>query len=255
MPIKNNLPIYSSPEEKLNVFQQNYRPINIEQRKTSIPNSFFESKETIPSSTVDIQPMEVEEIVETEAPQTDYAQLMTNTYNFKNKNYINQNKEKPDPSTMAQKMLRRSQISENSITQDIDNMDISSANKHYLKLLQQVESNSNPQAENSGGYIGLYQFGNPALKTVGMKREDYMQNITNQHIAALRLKEHNLKQQGLAKYVGKTVDGITLNHNNLQAAQHLVGAQRVLEYLSSNGENVTVDGNNVPLTVYLVLFQ
>lgn len=255
MAIKNNLPMYNSPEEKLNVFQQNYRPINIEERKTSIPNSFFESKEAIVSPTLDIQPVEMEETTETEAPQVNYAQLMTSSYNFKNKKYINQNKDKPDPSTMAQLILRKNQINENSITEDIDNLDISSTNKRYLKLLQQIESNSNPQAENSGGYVGLYQFGVPALGTIGMKKEDYMQNITNQHIAALRLKEHNLKQQGLSKYVGKTVDGITLNHNNLQAAQHLVGAQRVLEYLQSNGENVTVDGNNVPLTAYLVLFQ
>ena len=154
---------------------------------------------------------------------------------------------------MAKKFLRKSNIVENNITREIDELDLSDENKAYLKLLQQIESGSNPKIENSGGYAGLYQFGKSALSQINTSKEDYLANTLNQHLAALKLKELNMKR--LYKYVGKVVDGITLNENNLQAAQHLGGVSSVLKFINSGGKDVFVDGNNVPITAYLLLFQ
>ena len=255
MALQNNLPMYASPEEKLSIFGSQYTNLENNTKKSiNLPTDYF-----LQNQGIAIQETPQQEIILQEpptiTPTEDWASAIHTdvAYDFKQKNYINKKSELPDPSTMAKKFLRKSNIVENSITKEIDELDLSDENKSYLKLLQQIESGSNPNIENSGGFAGLYQFGKSALSQVNISKEDYLANTLNQHLAALKLKELNLKK--LYKYVGMTVDGIVLNENNLQAAQHLGGTSSVLKFISSGGKDVFVDGNNVPITAYLILFQ
>jgi len=124
----------------------------------------------------------------------------------------------PDPKTMTHNILNRAKgYKPNKISSEIDNMDLSDDDKKYLKLLQHLESGSNYKVRNKYGYMGLYQFGKDALKTIKMDTDDYMSNSMNQHLAAIRLKDFNLQKAGLNKYVGKVIGGIKITENGLAA--------------------------------------
>lgn len=252
------LPNELTADEKISVFGHRYMDSNPVPKENNIDIENDKKQINTPLYIPEISP-EVQEMLDIDfgedIPEKEKIMFQKELNNSKKQNYFqNVDKNLPDPQTMTRNFFRRNkQVRQSTITQEIDALDLDIEDKNYLKLLQQVESNGNSKIVNRFGYAGLYQFGNSALKTVNMSKEDYMQNTINQHIAALKLKQNNLKQ--LRQFIGKQINGITLTEQNLAAGQHLIGAQGVKKYIESDGKNIPVDGNNIPVITYLFLFS
>ena len=273
-----------SPEEKQNIFASKYRNLEfaspdqsiqtdtptenytpqVKQEVQSIPESEFDDETTEISNVSDVPEVKPEKKETTpKVNQVSLGYLDKMFMGTLPEHYIKASngetglyQDKPDPRTMQGNVFKRAQkYSPNKITNEIESLDFDDENERYLKLLQHLESASNYKIVNSAGYRGLYQFGKDALKSIRMKSDDYMQSSANQHVAALKLKDFNLNTLGLNKYIGKSIGGIKLTANGLAAGQHLGGAGSVKKFVESNGKLIQVDGNNVPITVYLSLFQ
>ena len=259
-------------EEKLQIFLSRYIPleegsipeitIDTTKKLKTVPVESTEKKEIdlkpVKDPTTDAKPKkEIRKINDFLIGWVDRSlnSSLPVTYYRAGTNVVGLYKDKPDPRTVQNNFIRKKDYPKNNITEEIDDMDLSDNDKNYLKLLQHIESDSVSSAKNNWGYKGLYQFGKSALKTVNMDPDDYNANTINQHLAALRYKRYNLEKMGLNKYINKTVNGLKLTENNLAAQQHLVGHKSVLNFINSNGKNVAIDRNNLPLTAYLILFQ
>jgi hypothetical protein len=128
----------------------------------------------------------------------------------------------------------------NKIVDEIQAMDVSDEDKDFLIKMAQAESGFQPYITNTLGYYGLYQFGKPALQSVGMTKKDF--DITlNQHKAALKLADQNEKtnKRLFDKYVGTVKDGVLITRNGLRAAHALLGAGGVREWLEGGNKTWT----------------
>lgn len=129
----------------------------------------------------------------------------------------------------------------------------------FLEGLGQAESNNNYKVVNRFGYMGKYQIGHNALKTIGLdiKTEDFINCPQLQEGAMLLLLKHN--KRALASYIGKyqhtTINGIYITESGLLAAAHLGGCGSVKKFLDSGGSEIFKDGNGVPITHYMKKFQ
>lgn len=147
-------------------------------------------------------------------------------------------------------------IPANSVVDSIKNLNIDSKEKLYLIKLADKESKFNPNAKNRYGYIGLYQFHNPSLKTVGISKQEYKTDINKQHEAALKLAQINWNiLRPFHHLIGKTIKGITITKYGLMAASHLIGAGNVIKFLRSNGSFDKADGNGTKCSSYLKSFS
>ena len=160
------------------------------------------------------------------------------------------------PSTIS------SETGKNSVITSILNYDTSQENKEYLIKLAKRESSYQPLVQNSGGYFGLYQFGNAALKDVGMSKDDLKKSLNNQHKAALALANQNEKilKDIIQKYNGKYKNGVKLTRNGILAMAHLLGAGSVQDYFNNTkntpfSKNGFVDGNKTHILEYAKLFS
>lgn len=152
--------------------------------------------------------------------------------------------------------------SSNSVVQSILDYNTSEENKDYLIKLAKRESSYNPTVTNQYGYFGLYQFGNRALKDVGMSLGDLKSSISNQHRAALKLAELNEERlEGIIqKYNGKYKNGVKITKNGILAMAHLLGARSVKDYFNGTkntpfAKNGFVDGNKTHILDYAKLFS
>lgn len=144
--------------------------------------------------------------------------------------------------------------SNNKFFKSILNLDIPKEDKAYLMQMGYLESRFNPTADNKRGYKGGYQFGKMALKEVGMTNNEYMKNMNNQHIAALKLRDINLGNlRNYNKYIGKVVNGILITASGLAAGAHLVGASAVKNFFDKG--IIEKDGNGTPITKYFKDFS
>lgn len=133
----------------------------------------------------------------------------------------------------------------------------------FLKKLAFKESSNTWDTVNQFGYMGLFQFGEMALKDVGMshiKVKDFKKNpnifpVEKQMEAINKLINNNIKYIGkYIKYDGKTINGISITKSGMVAAAHLVGASSVKKFLKSNGKIDPVDGNGVRCSHYIKEF-
>lgn len=118
------------------------------------------------------------------------------------------------------------------IAAEIDGLKIPNDDKYFLKVLARRESTFNPNAKiKSKGktYRGLYQFGDDALGAIGMNPKDYDSDTKNQHLAALKFGEKNIK--GFEQYIGKKVKGVTVTKAGMMAAAHLGGRGGLINLL------------------------
>lgn len=150
----------------------------------------------------------------------------------------------------------------NSVITSILNYDTSEENKEYLIKLAKRESSYQPLVQNSGGYFGLYQFGNSALKDVGMSKDDLKKSLNNQHKAALTLAKQNeeVLEDIIQKYNGKYKEGVKITKNGILAMAHLLGAGSVKDYFNGTkntpfSKNGFVDGNKTHILDYAKLFS
>ena len=110
---------------------------------------------------------------------------------------------------------------------------------------------------NPYGYMGKYQFGKSALRTVGIyDYQEFLRNAEWQDKAFEALIARNkweLRKE-IAKYSGKVINGIEITESGLVAAAHLGGAGSVKKYLRSNGKNGFKDGFGTSLSSYIRKF-
>ncbi|HLO73634.1 MAG TPA: hypothetical protein VK164_06840 [Flavobacterium sp.] len=111
---------------------------------------------------------------------------------------------------------------------------------------------------NPYGYMGKYQFGKSALRTVGIYDfQEFLRNAAWQDKAFQALIARNkweLRKE-IAKYSGRIINGVEITESGLVAAAHLGGAGSVKKYLRSNGRNGFKDGFGTSLSSYIRKFS
>lgn len=138
--------------------------------------------------------------------------------------------------------------------------------EHFLKAIANRESGGDPTIVNSLGYRGKYQFGDVALKEVGLDKkvdlEKFKKNPkiwteSQQDKAMKDLLVKNKQHLGkyLSKFNGKKIKGITVTESGMLAGAHLLGARNVKKFLDSNGSIDPKDGFGTRLSEYLSKFS
>jgi hypothetical protein len=135
--------------------------------------------------------------------------------------------------------------------------------KAYAKKLSRVESRDEWKIINRYGYMGLFQFGHPALQCIGLGHIDSSKFRANPDIFPIELQYKALKlhlkinerilRKDIYNYQGKTINGILITKSGLLASAHLMGAGNVQKFLRTGIDSH--DGNNVKLTKYLKMFS
>ncbi|SEP54967.1 peptidoglycan-binding protein LysM [Flavobacterium urocaniciphilum] len=111
---------------------------------------------------------------------------------------------------------------------------------------------------NAYGYMGKYQFGRSALRTIGIYDfNNFLKNPVLQEKAIhalLSINKWELRRE-IKKYSGRVINGIEITESGLLAAAHLAGASSVKTYLRSNGKNGFKDGFGTSLRSYIKRFN
>lgn len=151
----------------------------------------------------------------------------------------------------------------------------------FYKDLGQREASGDYKSKNVFGYLGLYQMGTDALIDAGYydwagksnvnnwqdkyftgkdgvySVNDFLNNPQAQDNAMLEFKKKQwgyLKNAGVEKYIGKTINGINITESGVLSGAHLVGQKELIKYLSSNGTYIPKDGNGTSVEEYLKKF-
>lgn len=133
----------------------------------------------------------------------------------------------------------------------------------FLDNIAKRESSGDPEAVNTLGYIGKYQFGEIAMKDIKLdvdvdefKKDPKIWPEHKQDSAMVALLLRNKKYLGkyYTKYDGKVVGGIKITKSGMLAGSHLLGASNVKKYLRTNGKHNPSDGFGTKLTEYLKKF-
>lgn len=132
--------------------------------------------------------------------------------------------------------------------------------KHFVGFSEAIgikESQGQYKLVNTLGYMGKYQFGTSALRTLGIhSNSEFLNNPLLQEKAFIALvKINKSKLQDIIEiYKGKTVDGVKITESGILAAAHLGGAGSVRKYLESNGKKKCHDGYGTSIRSYLKQF-
>lgn len=133
--------------------------------------------------------------------------------------------------------------------------------KTYIGFKQAVaarESNGLYKIVNSYGYIGKYQFGKLALRSVGIfDSEEFLNDPLLQEKAfdALIAKNKWILRDEIKAFVGKRINGVRITESGILAAAHLGGAGSVRKFLKSNGANGFKDGFGTSIISYMKKFS
>jgi hypothetical protein len=132
--------------------------------------------------------------------------------------------------------------------------------KTFLGFAQKMaykESRGMIHLVNPYGYMGKYQFGKSALRTVGIYDfQEFLQNSNWQDKAfkALISRHKWILRKEIEKYSGRVINGVEITESGLLAAAHLGGAGSVKKYLRSNGRRGFRDGFGTSLSSYIRKF-
>lgn len=129
----------------------------------------------------------------------------------------------------------------------------------FLETLGQLESNNDYKAVNQFGYLGRWQLGQSALKQIGLgsvSKEQFLNNPKLQDAAILMLLKENKRvlHSYIEKYNSTVIQGVLVTESSILAACQL-SPQGTIKFLTSKGDSVFRDGNNVPITKYLEKFS
>jgi hypothetical protein len=111
---------------------------------------------------------------------------------------------------------------------------------------------------NPYGYMGKYQFGKSALRTVGIYDfQEFLHNSKWQDKAfkALIARHKWILKKEIEKYSGRIINGVEITESGLLAAAHLGGAGSVKKYLRSNGRRGFRDGFGTSISSYIRKFS
>ena len=132
--------------------------------------------------------------------------------------------------------------------------------KTFLGFAQKMaykESRGMIHLVNPYGYMGKYQFGKSALRTVGIYDfQEFLQNSNWQDKAfnALIARHKWILRKEIEKYSGRVINGVEITESGLLAAAHLGGAGSVKKYLRSNGRRGFRDGFGTSISSYIRKF-
>lgn len=137
----------------------------------------------------------------------------------------------------------------------------------FRYLLGYLESGNRYVIDN-GSHIGAYQFGDAALRNVGLghiTRAKYLKNpnvfpdsLQDWAVIQLALENQKLmysKGIDLNKYVGKRIHGIKVTKGGILAAAHLIGWYDCSNYLSTWGRVNSADANGTHASDYMKKFE
>jgi hypothetical protein len=132
---------------------------------------------------------------------------------------------------------------------------------HAAVKLAERETKTNYRAVNSLGYIGIYQFGQAALKATGYSHITTEEFIANPDIwppqeqekAMTKLIKLNSKALDtiIKNNVGDTILGIEITKSGLLAAAHIAGTRGVKKFIRTNGQYNPKDKYGTSLSTYL----
>lgn len=135
----------------------------------------------------------------------------------------------------------------------------------FLFELGKVESGNNDTLCNKYGYIGKWQLGRSALKSVGYEnvtvssfREDRsIFTEEDQYKAVVMFTKMNkqILKNHIKKYEGTVIDGILITESGILAGAHLGGAGGVMKFLDSNGDINKADVNGMSIKHYISQFS
>lgn len=127
----------------------------------------------------------------------------------------------------------------------------------FKQALGARESNGLYTIVNSYGYMGKYQFGKLALRSIGISdASTFLKDPLLQEKAfdALVSKNKWILRKEIKQFHGKNVGGIHITESGLIAAAHLGGAGSVKKFLKSNGNHSFQDGYGTSIKSYLKKF-
>ncbi len=132
--------------------------------------------------------------------------------------------------------------------------------KSYIGFKQAIaikESQGLYKLVNRYGYMGKYQFGKSALRSVGITNSKTFLNnpgLQERAFKALLSKNKWELRNEIGRYEGKVIRGIKITESGILAAAHLAGANSVKSFLNSNGRNGYRDGFGTSLKTYIKRF-
>lgn len=132
--------------------------------------------------------------------------------------------------------------------------------KSYVGFKQAVaikESQGLYKLVNRFGYMGKYQFGKSALRTLGIKdSKEFLNNpgLQERAFKALLAKNKWELRKEIREFDGKVIKGVKITESGLLAAAHLAGAGSVKSFLNSNGKRTFRDGFGTSLKSYIKKF-
>lgn len=128
----------------------------------------------------------------------------------------------------------------------------------FKEALGFKESGGDYRVVNSFGYLGKYQFGSGTLRLIGINNpEEFIKNPDLQEAAFEAYVSRNkwVLRRELKKYVGKSINGITITESGVLAAAHLAGPGNVKKYLRSGGSRQFSDAFGTTIGYYLKKFS
>lgn len=133
--------------------------------------------------------------------------------------------------------------------------------KSYLGFKEAVgfkESRGDYQVINQFGYMGKYQFGIGTLHLIGIYDADaFLNNPELQEAAFYANASRNkwILRKDIARFVGKTMNGVEITESGILAAAHLAGPGSVKKFLRSGGVQGFSDAFGTSIKYYLNKFK
>lgn len=124
----------------------------------------------------------------------------------------------------------------------------------YKESLAYKESQGQYKLVNRYGFMGKYQFGTSALKSIGITdRNSFLKSplLQEKAFSALCAKNKWILRDEIVAYEGKIVGGVRITESGMLAAAHLVGAGSVKKFLRTKGKHRIVDGFGTSLRSYM----
>ena len=120
------------------------------------------------------------------------------------------------------------------------------------------ESRGDYKIVNTLGYLGKYQFGKSALRTLGINDDNMFLNspeLQEQAFIALASINKWILRRDIKRFVGKRIDGVLVTESGILAAAHLAGAGSVKKYLRSFGAIGFTDAYGTHIRSYMRKFS
>lgn len=155
----------------------------------------------------------------------------------------------------------------------------------FYEALALRESGGNASVENTFGYLGLYQMGEPAMMDAAwydevppnetsrndwignwltraqsngvFSKNSYLNTPAAQDVAVRDYHERvavYISALNLLDYEGDVINGIVITRSGLLAACHLLGCGTVEDYLAAPGSGTPADAYGTTIEEYLSLF-